>query len=78
MTDIEPTRNFSTGVTDAYYVETEGAVRYHLNRSCRGLKRAEAEIKRTEVELIRSNGTITLTKKGRNLCRICAPIENND
>lgn len=76
MSDIEPTRDFSTGVTEVYYVETEGAVRYHLHESCRGLKRADAEVKTTTAEIVRTNGAITLVKKGRNLCRICSPLNN--
>lgn len=75
---VEPVTDFSTDSPTprtVYYAETEGAVRYHFHRHCRGLKRAEGPIESTDVDLVETSDGLELVSKGRNLCRICAPLD---
>lgn len=76
---VEPTRDFSSEPSRSsqrvYYAQTEGSIRYHLRRDCRGLKRVEnGPVYYTTVEIVESNDGLELVEKGRNLCRICRPL----
>lgn len=74
---VEPVSDWTSDPRTVWYAETEGARRYHLRKSCRGLKRAEGPIESTDVDLVESEDGLELVKKGRNLCRICSPIQSS-
>lgn len=77
---VEPVSDWSDEETsrEAFYAETEGAVRYHIRRECRGLKRVEnGPIESTTIDLVETDDGLELVQKGRNLCRICAPLSDS-